>query len=515
MKSVDDVVRDIYLKISVRFKIAFASAIIFGLIAHMYMFTNKLPNFDDLVNFNTFGTTFRNGRWFLWIVGAVAYHLEFVFSLPWMNGLLTLIELAVSAGMIAELLNLKGKLANMLLGAALVVFPSWTTTFFYMFTAPYYGLAVLMAVLSVYFTVRYKRCLLISVILMACSLGIYQAYLPFIATLYVVILFSMLYEKYSYADILKKSFYYLFRLGISVVCYFIVMKLSLLITGQKLSTYKGISSMGKINFSRVSEIIDIILHNFFGVFLNNNLEISYNLVTKGMYFALFVISGILILILIVKNINNKEYLKAIEVFVLTAVFVLAINSIYIMCEEGIYSLMYYSYVFLLIFPLVLIDRTILVQEKQVTIGFEYLVTLLLCAGIFSYCHAANGQYLSIALSYEQSYSFCNTLITQIKSTNGYKDDMPVVLAGENFVDDSLYRNEVMRIFSISGKDDVLIDDAYGRPDFLRLYCGFDAQYIAVSDLSEAVQSEIVKMSCYPNKGSIRIIDDIIVIKVCD
>lgn len=229
MKSVDDVVRDIYLKISVRFKIAFASAIIFGLIAHMYMFTNKLPNFDDLVNFNTFGTTFRNGRWFLWIVGAVAYHLEFVFSLPWMNGLLTLIELAVSAGMIAELLNLKGKLANMLLGAALVVFPSWTTTFFYMFTAPYYGLAVLMAVLSVYFTVRYKRCLLISVILMACSLGIYQAYLPFIATLYVVILFSMLYEKYSYADILKKSFYYLFRLGISVICYFIVMKLSLLL----------------------------------------------------------------------------------------------------------------------------------------------------------------------------------------------------------------------------------------------------------------------------------------------
>ena len=134
MKSVDDVVRDVYLRISSRFKIAFLSAVLFGLIAHMYMFTNKLPNFDDLVNFNTFGTTFRNGRWFLWIVGAAAYHLEFVFSLPWMNGLLTLTQLAASAGLIADLLHLKGKLANMLLGAALVVFPSWTTTFFYMFT---------------------------------------------------------------------------------------------------------------------------------------------------------------------------------------------------------------------------------------------------------------------------------------------------------------------------------------------------------------------------------------------
>lgn len=212
MKRVDSVVKSIYHKLSDKFKIAFISAILFGLIAHIYMFTNKLPNFDDIAYMNKFGTTFRYGRWFLWVMGAVAYHLEYVFSLPWVNGLLTLLTLAASAGIIAELIGLKGKVSNMLLGAALVVFPSWTVTFFYMFTAPYYGFAVFLAVLSVYCTVRCERGILISAILMACSLGIYQAYLPFTATLYVVLLFAMLFEQYHYTEILKKSFYYLFSL---------------------------------------------------------------------------------------------------------------------------------------------------------------------------------------------------------------------------------------------------------------------------------------------------------------
>jgi len=514
MKRVDGIVKSIYLKLTVEFKTAFLSAILFGLIAHIYMFTNKLPNFDDIEYLNKFGTTFRYGRWFLWLIGAVAYHLEFVFSLPWMNGLLTLLMLAVSAGIVAELLGMKAKVANVLMGAALVVFPSWTVTFFYMFTAPYYGFAVLLAVLSVYFTVRYRRGIVISAVLMACSLGIYQAYLPFTATLYVVLLFGMLYGENSYADILKKSFYYLLSLAAGVGCYFVLLKLSLGITGQQLTEYKGISSMGKVSLSRVPELIKIIFDNFCCVFLNNNLEISYNFITKGMYLLLFVLSGVLIIRMVFQIIKDKEYLKGIEALVLLLAYVLAINSIYIMCEEGIYVLMYYSYAFLMIFPLVLIDRMLKRHEGNFVIGLEYIITFVLCVGVLTYCHFANAQYLSLYLSYEQSYSFCNTLITQIKSTQGYQDDMPVVLAGKKFADGSLYHNEVMSAFSTSGKDDALID-AYSRREFFWFYCGFDVEFMAVEELSEAAQKEVAKMPVYPEEGSIQIIEDVVVVKADD
>lgn len=514
MRRVDGTVKRLYSKLSVEFKTAFLSAFLFGLVAHLYMFTNKLPNFDDIEYLDKFGTTFRYGRWFLWLVGATTYHLELVFSLPWMNGLLTLLLLAVSAGIVAELLGMKTKAANVLTGAALVVFPSWTVTFFYMFTAPYYGFAVLLAVLSVYFTVRYRKGIVISALLMACSLGIYQAYLPFTATLYVILLFAMLYEENSYADILKKSFYYLFSLGAGVGCYFILMKLSLAVTGQQLTEYKGISSMGKLSLSRIPELMKIIFQNFFCIFLNNNLEISYNLITKGMYLFLLLLSSVLIIWLLIQNIRAKEYLKSIEVLVLAVVFVLAINSIFIMCEDGIYAIMYYAYAFMLVFPLVLLDRTLNRWEKRITICLEYIVTFVLFVGILTYCHFANAQYLSLNLSYEQSYSFCNTLITQIKSMEGYQDDMTVVLAGDQFEDDSFYDNEVMHAFSISGKDDKLID-AYSKRQFLLLYCGFDVQYRSVRRLPPEAQAQVAKMPKYPDKNSIQIIDGVIVVKMCD
>lgn len=515
MKRVDDVVKDLYSKLTYRFKIAFMAVIIFGLLAHMYMFTNKLPNFDDLMDIHGFGRTFRNGRWFLWIVGAVAYHLDFVFSLPWINGLVTLVLLGISAGIIADLLKLESKTANVFLGAAIIVFPSWTSTFFYMFTAPYYALAVLMAVVAVWLTVHCKRGLLPSAILLACSLGIYQSYLPFTATLYVVLLFLLLFEEgYGYLDILKKSFFYLINLGLGAILYFVGTKLSLSITGQELTSYKGISSMGKLELSRIPEIVRTIGTNFFGIFLNNNMEISYNYVTKGMYFVLFTMSLMLIVWLFIMQLKRKDILKAIETVVLAVVYVIAINSIYIMCEDGIYSLMYFSYVFLLIFPLTLLDRWIGVTRKKTLIITEYIMALAIAAGILSYCHFANGQYLSMQLSFEQASSFYTTMVTKIKSVEGYHEDMKVVFSGVDIVDKTLYHNKIMDTFSMSGRDDALAD-AYSKQNFILYYCGFDARIAGIDILTEQSKEILEQMPTYPNEGSIQVLDDAVVVKLSE
>lgn len=515
MDRVDDVLKKAYKKVSRRFRTAFAAAIIAGLVAHMYMFTNKLPNFDDLIGINSFGATFRNGRWFLWVVGAIAYHLDLVFSLPWINGLITLLLLGVSAGIMADLFGMKSRSANALLGAALVVFPSWTGTFFYMFTAPYYALAVLLSVVSVRLMVLCKKGLLPSVLLLACSLGIYQSYLPFTATFYVALLVLMLFEdKYGYWDILKRALSYLFNLILSVLLYFGCMKLSLMITGQELTTYKGISSMGRMELSRIPEILRTIGVNFFGIFLNNNMEISYNYITKGMYFTLFAVSIAVIVRLFLRLRKRGETLKAIETAVLTAVYVLAVNSIYIMCEDGIYSLMYFSYVFLLIFPLTLLDRCLKQRKEKLAVLAEYVITFAAAAGILSYCHFANGQYVSMQLSFNQALSYYTTMITQIKGLDGYHEDMKVVLSGVDIVDKTLYHNEIMNTFSMSGRDDALAD-AYSKQNFILHYCGFQAELAEVSDLSVQSQEVLEHMPAYPNAGSIQIVENVVVVKLSD
>ena len=133
-----ELIDKIWKNIPSKAKIAFGSTIIWGLIAHLYMFMNKLPNYDDIM-LNSFGATFRLGRWFLWIVGAIAYHLELVYSLPWLNGLISLSFIAVANALIIGMLQIDNKWLISIVCGLLVVYPSWTGTFFFASFALYTG----------------------------------------------------------------------------------------------------------------------------------------------------------------------------------------------------------------------------------------------------------------------------------------------------------------------------------------------------------------------------------------
>jgi hypothetical protein len=85
-----------------------------------------------------------------------------------------------------------------------------------------------------------------------------------------------------------------------VIDYFALMKLSLIIIGQSLNTYKGIDTMGSFEIAWIPQILSQIGTNFFGIFLNNNLELSYNLVTKAMYLVLFLV----VIVLVVAQLIN-------------------------------------------------------------------------------------------------------------------------------------------------------------------------------------------------------------------
>lgn len=509
VKQIDTIICSLNKKISKEFKIAFVAAVVVGMIAHGYMFANKLPNYDDLRTIDGFGATFKLGRWFLWFLGAVAWHLDFVYSLPWINGLITVLFIALSAGFMADLLKIRSCIGNILLGAALITFPSWTGSFFFMYTVPYYAVAMFMMVLAVYLCTYYKWGGICSIVLMACSMGIYQAYLPFAATLYVVILLMRLFDEEDTVRVIKCAFYYLINIIVGVILYFIVTKLTLLVTGQELTHTKGIDTMGQFDVSRVSEIVGIIFRNIIGVFCRNDLEISYNYVTKLMYLLLFFSSVYCIVRRVVWEWKRKDYLRCASILVLVAAFEIAVNGIYIMCSDGIYSLMYFSYVFLMLFPLCMLEHSGQREKSKFLLGVEYVTVFGLTIGIASYCHFANAQYLSVELSYKQAESYCTTLITQIKSVAGYSDQMPVAFAGHDIEDGTLYENDVMDAVLFSGRNVTLVE-AYSREYLLRYYCGFDPDYVP-ADTIDAVQ--IAAMPVYPDAGAIQIIDGVVVIRL--
>lgn len=508
MKSLDALIGDCYKKIPRRCKVSFAAAFVAGLIAHMYMFTNKLPNYDDMA-INGVGATFRLGRWFLWILGAISYHLDILYSLPWINGIITLTLVSLSAALIVELLSLTSNVTIIIVSGILAVFPSWTATYFFMFTAPYYALALFMVVLSVFFTVRFDRGFLAGTALLTLSLGIYQAYLPFAATLYVIILIiSILNKDADIVSSIKASLKYFCTLMVGVLLYYVIMKASLAVTHQELADYKGVSGMGFLSLENIKNLFNAIIFNGFGAIWNNNLEISYNLVLKAGYLISTLVLLICVFVKLAGFIKRGEATRCALLVVMVAAYFLAVNSIYIMSaeEDAVYSIMTYSYAYMLILPLCLFDMVL--PDKHI---LEYFYKSLGLIIVLNYCHFANAQYLSMDLSLKQAVSYYNTMITQIKSAEGYSDRLPVAFAGDNVKDEMLYENEVMDVFDISGRDDVLAY-VYSREDMLAYYCGFSPDYVTTDSLN---REEVDKMPCYPLKGAIKVIDGVIVVKLSD
>jgi hypothetical protein len=312
----------------------------------------------------------------------------------------------------------------------------------------------------------------------------------------------------------KKALSSLFTLMAGVVVYYIIMKITLAVTGQQLADYKGVNSLGAFSIYMIPDILERIVRDGLGVAFNNNLEISYGFLIKVGYLFLYVADIAISIISMVSYIRRKEYKKLGLQILLIATFIIAVNSIFIMCptDGAIYSLMTYAYTFLIIFPICLVDKVILsnnISWNKISEVIEYGVILVSFVMVLMYCHFANAQYLSMNLGFEQATSYYTSLITQIKSVDGYRDDMSVALVGyDNILDSTLYRNEVMEAFNISGRDDVLAE-TYSIVWFLEYYCGFSPNFTEDYD---NYMDEINEMPTYPLNGSIKIIDDIVIVK---
>lgn len=520
MERIDQMMQKKYEKIPKECKIAFLSAIILGLLAHNYMFTNKLPNYDDM-GVTGFGATFRLGRWFLWVLGAILYHLDFSYSLPWINGIVSIVLISISASMLTYIFRIKNKITIILISGILIVFPSWTATFFFMFTVPYYAIAIFLGVFGLYLTVKNKNGFWGGVICTVLSLGIYQAFFPFIASIYVIVLIQKLIREEDVNSCIVKSFKYLFLLLFALAFYALITKLTLWITNQQLASYRGLDNVNVFSKDKLRMILEEIFSCFPSLCINNNYEVSYNLLLKIGYIVSFCIwfwqSVIYIYTLFKKN-NTK---KCIWFVVLSVALFVSINGISIMCPEAdaVYILMRYSYVVILFYPVLLVNEYIEIYGCNVKeILCEDICVLVLLGMSISYIHFANAQYLSMELGLKQTIGFYTPIITQIKSLEGYTDELGVVFVGisdDKIEDKTMYRNDVMRIFDISGRDSVL-SQTYSLQYFLSVYCGFSPlQFEYYMGDGNAGIEEVVNMPVYPQSGSIKIIDKKVVVKLAN
>lgn len=123
------------------------------------------------------GQTFPVGRWFLGLISKFMDKSIGIYSLPWLNGIISLTFITISACLITELLGIKSILGKVLVGGVMAVFPVVASIYLFMFTSAAYFAALLMMLFSLWLIEHYKYGFIGGIILFACSLGIYQAFL--------------------------------------------------------------------------------------------------------------------------------------------------------------------------------------------------------------------------------------------------------------------------------------------------------------------------------------------------
>ena len=170
-------------------RLPFLAALGFGLLAHGFLLTNKIPVDDDLPNFFNKGATYVSGRYGLELLRLVMPDV----SMPWIYGWMSLALLALAVCVMLRLFRIKSPALRLLLAGVFVTFPAETGTLCYMFTAVPYALALLLTVTGVALFAENRRGRwLLSPLLIAFSCSIYQGYFAFAASFCVILLIRAL-----------------------------------------------------------------------------------------------------------------------------------------------------------------------------------------------------------------------------------------------------------------------------------------------------------------------------------
>lgn len=510
-------------------KCAFCAAVVVGLIVHMVVMISDWPNHDGLASMYFDQNMITSGRWFL----TVACGFSSYFTLPWVIGILGILYLGITAMLLVDITEIRSNIAAGFVGALLVSFPALASTFAYVFTLDGYMLALLLAVAAVAVTKKYKWGWIGGAVMLAFSLGTYQAYLPFAVLLcmYMVVLREA--DKGTVKQKILDCLHYLY-MGIGgAALYYIILKILMAVEGKVLDTYQGISGLeGEALSGGILSTLPEMYLDFIRFTLKSKI-----LTTNVFSLIAFVILAVVALYVFIR-ITIKRKWFATPWFYITAILMCAVlpaatNIVMVVSPDVNYHLiMRYQWV---LFPILLIafadnfgellvvpaiDKTgVKNNGKQAAKKANAVLSwgLALSAAVLVMCYAVadNIGYENLSKKYEKTYSYCVRLLDRIEQTDGYYQGIPIAMIG--VVSDNEYPSTDLTVGvtdnMIGLYGDYLVYKNLDYQSFMENYLGASLNFLSGDIIADIYYSDEYRaMGSFPAADSISIVDGIMYIK---
>jgi len=483
-------------------RLSFLAGIISGLAAHMFAFTNKLVNGDDIRALFDRPASTVSGRWGIDIV----WHIFPQQSVPWLHGIISIMLFSLAICLVLRLFAVNNKFFKVLLPAVFMSFPAMTSMYCYMFTSSSYALAFLLAVLSVCIYTgavnvigRFRFPLACLALVM--SLGIYQAYIAVAASYFVLLMIQkLLCTEESTKAVLKFGLKCFFMLVTSLLVYFAITLVVSHISGNGLVDYAVDKEKGllfKVALS-YNGFLKTFTKGYFG-YVNSKLSMVAHLLSVlscALTIGLFII-------------KSKDRVRSALLFLCIFLLPLSIYCMYVIADVGIiHSLVMFAFTSVYVFATIVYECAYRVGGKLNAISREIITAALLLVALNN-IYFSNKVYLSMHLKYENTYAYYTGVVTQIRMHEDYDQGLKVAIIGK---EEDYYNPDELALGEFTGLSNLV--NVYTRDQFIERYVGFVADYANLQEKRMLQKDErVISMPEYPYNGSIKVVDQFIVVKL--
>lgn len=531
------------------------SVIIFNIITHGYRFSNNMYSHDSLL------MIYQND--FAWQIALGRYVQPFLIFIrgslcsPWLISICAIFWTSLSVYFLVCLLKID-KLVGVILTAGVLVcnVTVVVANASYLPWVDFYALACFLGIFGVWclkqgsliqnsskFLIK-KVCIwyLLGILALVCSMGIYQSYICVAIGLAMMDILADLLEPSDFKVIIKKIVSYVLSLIVVALVYYVVWKcIQKIFNIWTANSYNGLANVG--DYSDTS-IIAVLRNTYTQVFdflwnpdtFKSLIYRSYSFQNIWMWILrlanLFIVGNILITIFLV-NIKHKIALwqRVLQVVILL-IFPFGINIVSFISKGMEHTLMIYAFLLIYILLLQLKSKRQIqlihkmteqqdIKEKGSEISFsamtKYLVFVLpFCLLIWSNIVYANQVYLKKELQAESTSLLMTRVVDDIEDMQGYiPGKTPVALYG-NFQTSNYVRElpdfEEITPYGMGKSSVTYIGADYSLLNYV-LNVNMNLTRVDMEDAE--VMKQIDTMPCYPEKGSIDYIGDILVVKIAE
>lgn len=498
--------------------VLFSLAFLLGMLAHLYMFTHKFINHDDvdgLYSSCEFGLS--SGRWLLQFVT----ELTGGFSSSWIHGLVGIFCLAVSVVFVARIFGVRHYVPAALIALVMVTFPAVASTYAYMFCSYQYLISLMLTTLGAYCI--HKSTLphfFVGSILIALGMGCYQAYFAHAAVLLVaVLLIDICFDRYhgAYKKAVLSALRYVLGLLLGMLIYFAVLKLCLWATGTTLTSYQGIDAMGRITFSELARRVASAYWHSLTFYMKGDMLGACVPITVLIALALCIAAVILC---VRRNLIYRSFPMLVLLIADAALLPLGANLVYVMVgpDTGVHIVMQYAMAVPLILPAVFADGLRVPAEasgrdsknivrRLIAVLAVLLLLIQLCLG-YEFFLTTNRAYFDMDITYENVYAYYVKLTAKLELQDGFTKDQPIAFIGEAELDAQAHTSSLIGVLSTKEAANM-----YSRYLFFKYFLASEYNWVG-ADITEQIKAtdEFLQMPCYPSEGSIKTINGVIVVK---